>query len=103
MNKLTNANCYQDVDLLNDVVQEFINQIIFLRICEDRNLPLYKKLRDTAKNKEELQSSLLQVFREADKRYNSKLFSGDNIIFDLNNEIIFNMIMSLYYPARDIR
>lgn len=93
-----NANCYQDVDLLNDVVQEFINQIIFLRICEDRNLPLYKKLRDTAKNKEELQSSLLQVFREADKRYNSKLFSGDNIIFDLNNEIIFNMIMSLYYP-----
>lgn len=93
-----NANCYQDVDLLNDVVQEFINQIIFLRICEDRNLPLYKNLKDTARNKEELQNSLLRVFREADKRYNSKLFSGDNIIFDLNNEIIFNMIMSLYYP-----
>lgn len=93
-----NAKCYQDVDLLNDVVQEFINQIIFLRICEDRNLPLYKNLKDTARNKEELQNSLLRVFREADKRYNSKLFSGDNIIFDLNNEIIFNMIMSLYYP-----
>ena len=78
---------------MNDVVQEFINQIIFLRICEDWNLPLYKKLKDTAKNKEELQSSLLRVFKEADKRYNSKLFSGDNIIFDLNNEIIFDMMI----------
>ena len=89
---------YQDIDLLNDVVQEFINQIIFLRICEDRNLPLYKRLRETARNKEELQASLLRVFKEADKRYNSKLFAGDNIIFDLDNEIIFQMIMSLYYP-----
>ena len=26
------------------------------------------------------------------------MFAGDNIIFDLNNEIIFNMILSLYYP-----
>lgn len=93
-----NTVCYQDIDLLNDVVQEFINQIIFLRVCEDRNLPLYKKLKETAKNKEELQNSLLRTFKEADKRYNSKLFSGDNIIFDLNNEIIFEMIMSLYYP-----
>lgn len=25
---------YKDIDVLNDVVQEFINQIIFLRICE---------------------------------------------------------------------
>ena len=65
-----------------------------MRICEDRNLPLYKKLKDTAKNKEELQNSLLRVFKEADKRYNSKLFSGDNIIFDLNNEIIFDIIIS---------
>lgn len=89
---------YKDMDVLNDVVQEFINQIIFLRICEDRNLPLYKKLKDTAKNKEELQAALTKVFKEADKKYNSKLFSGENIIFDLSNDIIFNMIISLYYP-----
>ncbi len=89
---------FHDIDLLNDRVQEFINQIVFLRICEDRNLPLYKKLKDTAENKAELQASLLRVFKEADKRYNSKLFAGENIIFDLDNEIIFDMIMSLYYP-----
>lgn len=89
---------YKDVDVLNDTVQAFINQIIFLRICEDRNLPLYEKLKDTTKNEKELRDALTKVFKEADKRYNSKLFSGENIIFDLSNEIIFNMILSLYYP-----
>ena len=91
-------NTYKDIDVLNDVVQEFINQIIFLRICEDRNLPLYQSLKETARNKVELQRALTKVFKEVDKKYNSKLFAGDNIIFDLNNDIIFNMILSLYYP-----
>lgn len=89
---------YRDVNVLNDTVQEFMNQIVFLRICEDRNLPVYQSLKDTAQNKEELQKALTKAFREADKQYNSKLFAGENIIFDLNNEIIFNMIISLYYP-----
>ena len=89
---------YKDIDVLNDVVQEFINQIIFLRICEDRNLPVYRKLKETTQNQKELQESLTKVFKEVDKQYNSKLFAGKNIIFDLNNEIIFNMIDSLYYP-----
>ena len=73
---------YRNIDLLNDVVQEFINQIVFLRICEDRNLPLYEKLKDTAETKDELKVSLTKLFKEVDKRYNSKLFSGENIIFD---------------------
>ena len=89
---------YRNVDLLNDAVQEFINQIVFLRICEDRNLPLYEKLKDAAETKEDLKKSLTMLFKEADKRYNSKLFAGENIIFDLDNEVIFNMIYCLYYP-----
>ena len=89
---------YHNIDLLNDVVQEFINQIVFLRICEDRNLPLYEKLKDAAETKDELKESLTKLFKEVDKRYNSKLFSGENIIFDLDNEVIFDMIYCLYYP-----
>ncbi|MBR5017816.1 MAG: Eco57I restriction-modification methylase domain-containing protein [Spirochaetia bacterium] len=89
---------YRNIDLLNDVVQEFIDQIVFLRICEDRNLPLYEKLRDAAETKDELKESLTKLFKEVDKRYNSKLFAGKNILFDLDNEIIFNMIYCLYYP-----
>ena len=93
-----NVEKYQDIDVLNDVVQEFINQIIFLRICEDRNLPLYKKLQETVKDKAELKNRLAKVFQETDRRYNSGLFKGENVIFDLDNEIIYQIIDSLYYP-----
>lgn len=89
---------YQDLDRLNDEVQAFINQIIFLRICEDRNLPLYRSLRDAARDKEELKKVLNQMFKEADRRYNSGLFREENPLFDLENDMIFDMVMSLYYP-----
>lgn len=89
---------YKNIDQLNDIVQDFINQIIFLRICEDRNLPLYKKLYDAAEDQEQLKTELTKLIKEADKRYNSGLFSGTDLIFDLDNTIILHMIMALYYP-----
>lgn len=89
---------YSSVEKLNDVVQEFINQIVFLRICEDKNLPLYHNLRDTIEDINLIKPKLEELFRAADKRYNSGMFSGSNIIFDLNNKIIIDMIESLYYP-----
>lgn len=89
---------YASLDVLNDVVQEFINQIVFLRICEDRNLPIYHKLEETISDEATLHTKLEELFREADKRYNSGMFSGDNIIFDLNNRVIVEMIKGLYYP-----
>jgi type I restriction-modification system DNA methylase subunit len=89
---------YKDLEHLNDVVQEFMNQMIFLRICEDRSLPLYQSLKEAAADKKELQSRLLKVFKEADKRYDSRIFSGDTIVPDVDPELIFSMILSLYYP-----
>ncbi len=89
---------YASLEVLNDVVQEFINQIVFLRICEDRNLPLYHKLKDTITDAEQLQSKLEELFRSADRRYNSGMFSGEDIIFDLSCEVIKGMIEDLYYP-----
>jgi len=89
---------YTSLEVLNDVVQEFINQIVFLRICEDKNLPLYHKLKDTITDAAQLQSKLEELFRSADHRYNSGMFSGDDIIFDLSCEVIKDMIEDLYYP-----
>ena len=71
---------------------------MFLRICEDRNLPLYHKLNETISDRDTLHTKLEELFREADKRYNSGMFSGENIIFDLNNNVIVEMIKGLYYP-----
>lgn len=89
---------YQSLEVLNDVVQEFINQIVFLRICEDKNLPLYHSLKDTTDNPEQLQNELETLFRAADHRYNSGMFSGEDIIFDLSSNAISEMISALYYP-----
>ena len=89
---------YKNISVLNDTVQDFINQIIFLRICEDRKLPLYMNLYEAVKDKKALQKVLTTIFKEADKRYNSGLFKNDNPIFDLSCDIIFEMIESLYYP-----
>lgn len=112
---------YHSIEKLNDAVQEFINQIVFLRICEDKNLPLYHKLKDTIDNEPQIDDfkvaeakkykskgsindeSLIKVkleelFRAADRRYNSGMFEGESIVFDLNNEVIIDMIESLYYP-----
>lgn len=89
---------YTNIDVLNDIVQEFINQIVFLRICEDRNLPLYHSLQENIKDKEKLHSELKKMFKAADKRYNSGLFEKNKIIFDLDNEVIKNIVEGLYYP-----
>lgn len=85
------------LDTINDCIQDFINQIIFLRICEDRKLPTYHKLKECLSEKNFL-DELDKLFREADKKYNSGLFSGNNIIFDLDNKIIREIIEELYYP-----
>lgn len=89
---------YASLEVLNDVVQEFINQIVFLRICEDKYLPLYHKLKDTITDSNQMQSKLEELFRSADRRYNSGMFSGEDIIFDLSCEVIKRMIEDLYYP-----
>lgn len=89
---------YHSLEVLNDVVQEFINQIVFLRICEDKNLPLYHKLQDTISEPEQLHAKLEELFRSADHRYNSGMFSGDDIVFDLSSAVISEMIKGLYYP-----
>lgn len=95
---IQNKEKYSNAEILNDETQRFINQIVFLRICEDKNLPLYHSLKNNIKDESKLKEELDKMFKEADKRYNSGLFKDGNIIFDLNNEIIMEIINELYYP-----
>lgn len=83
---------------LNDIVQSYINSIIFLRVCEDRNIEVYKTLFNFADNEDF--NSLIQNFREADRKYNAGLFNHA-----LTEEIITNsssafwtIIKHLYFP-----
>jgi hypothetical protein len=58
---------------LNYAVQTIIDRIIFLRICEDRGIEPYGRLA-TLKNGTRTYPRLVEIFRDADDRYNSGLF-----------------------------
>ena|GEM_PF-3230845 len=83
---------------LNDIVQSYLNRIIFLRVCEDRNLEQYRTLLLFA-NKEDFQA-LIKKFEEADKKYNSGLFNqrlSNEIIKDISS-VFWVIIRKLYFP-----
>lgn len=51
---------------------QYINKILFLRVCEDRNIETYKDLLAIADGGNF--NKLLEKFRKADTKYNSGLF-----------------------------
>lgn len=84
--------------LLNDYVQSYINRIIFLRVCEDRNLEIYQTLLQFATQHDF--KALVTKFNQADKKYNSGLFDqflSEKIIGDVSS-VFWSIIKQLYYP-----
>jgi predicted type IV restriction endonuclease len=83
---------------LNDWTQNYLNRILFLRVCEDRNIEEYQSLLATANNKDF--RTLIEKFKNADKKYNSGLFNQplcDDIIDNIGS-VFWNIIHQLYYP-----
>lgn len=83
---------------LNDLTQSYINSLIFLRVCEDRNLETYQTLLSFSKKKDRV--SFVNNLKKADKKYNSGLFKLNYIveILSINNSSIWEIIEQLYYP-----
>ena len=83
---------------LNFLVQRLLNRIIFLRICEDRELEKYQALQ-AVQNYDELKA----LFRQADARYNSGLFDFIEDQLSLNiqvsSAVLISIFQELYYPA----
>jgi len=88
------------IDELNYLIQVFINRIVFLRVCEDRNLEKYGTLKTLDKNNSV--KELLSLFNEADKKYNSGLFDfirdklTPSVI--ISNSVLIKIVSDLYYP-----
>jgi len=97
------------VEELNYSVQQTIDRIIFLRMCEDRGIERYGRLRSLLDN-ENIYHGFGAFCREADAKYNSGLFhfndekgrptSPDELTLDLNidNGVLKTIIKGLYYP-----
>jgi hypothetical protein len=95
---------------LNSAVQTTIDRILFLRICEDRNVQPYGDLRGATKTKD-VYGELLRLFRLADAKYNSGLFhfakesgrsSQVDVLtpnLDIGNRVLAALITDLYPPT----
>ena len=81
-------------ETLNIFVQKLINRIVFLRICEDRELEKYESLKNIGTYVE-----LKKVFAAADKKYDSGLFELiEAEQFEISDSILVDIFKELYYP-----
>jgi len=83
---------------LGDIVQSYINKILFLRVCEDRNIEEYQRLLQVAESGDG--RKLIEKFIEADRKYNSGLFAerlSEEIVCNLSSTL-WIIIRQLYYP-----
>ncbi len=85
---------------LNFAVQHTIDRIIFLRICEDRGIENYGRLQSLM-NGSNIYRRLLQLFDQADSKYNSGIFDfkADTLSHSLNidDKVLKGIIKNLYY------
>lgn len=88
-------------DEINYTVQQTLDRIIFLRICEDREIEPYNTLKDIIKHKK-IYSLLFEYFQKADQKYNSGLFNfkKDQLSSNLkiDDDVLHSIIDDLYYP-----
>ena len=94
---------------LNFAVQRTIDRIIFLRMCEDRGAEDYARLQGLI-NGQDVYGRLMQLFRQADDRYNSGLFhfnrekgqaTGPDELtpgLKIDDKVLKDIFRSLYYP-----
>ncbi|MDP2643482.1 MAG: N-6 DNA methylase, partial [Desulfobacterales bacterium] len=103
---LRNSNLSQRE--LNFAVQQTIDRIVFLRICEDRGMEPYGGLM-ALRNGENVYKQLFQLFNKADDKYNSGLFhfkkekgreNCDNLtpFLLIDDKPLKEIFKNLYYP-----
>lgn len=84
---------------LTYAVQLFLSRIVFLRICEDRDIERYENLRSLPAA--HTFDALLAELRRADSFYNSglfHLFDDTRLGVRISDAVLQNIISELYYP-----
>ena len=98
-----------DTASLNYSVQAIIDRIMFLRICEDRGIERYMRLKHLLEG-ERVYARLFELFQQADERYNSGIFhfhkepgrDKPDIItpgLKIDDGILKDIIKELYLPV----
>src|SRR5579859_2069413 len=94
---------------LNFAVQQTIDRIVFLRICEDRGMERYGQLQALT-SKSNIYNELCIMFRRADEKYNSGLFHFEKekerseepdrltLGLSIDDKVLKDIFKRLYYP-----
>lgn len=94
---LINNNTSLSSPEINFLIQRLINRIVFLRICEDRDLEKYEDLKQIS-----TYDDLKALFLRADKKYNSGLFDfledGLSLKVHISDKVLIDIFRELYYP-----
>jgi hypothetical protein len=84
-------------DELNFLLQRLLNRIIFLRVCEDRDLEKYESLKSVQSYQD-----LKKLYMSADQRYNAGLFNfiEDELSLDIeiSSGVLIQVFRELYFP-----
>lgn len=86
------------LEQLSDIVQSYINKLLFLRVCEDRNIETYQELLSIAEKDDA--KELVSLFHKADLKYNSGLFDeflAPQLIGNISSTF-WDIVRQLYYP-----
>ncbi|MXO69046.1 N-6 DNA methylase [Altererythrobacter marinus] len=84
---------------LTYAVQLFLSRIVFLRICEDREIEKYETLKNLGGSA--TFDALMEVLRRADEFYDSGLFSlldDERLGIRISDATLSSIISELYYP-----
>lgn len=90
----TGNDRYDDDVQLNDDVQTFLNQVIFLRFAEDNSLEQNHVVEGTFDDPAKFDAHL----RQLDKKYNSQIFANSTVAKALKIDTIKSITNRLYYP-----
>ena len=85
---------FSSIALMNEQIQEFLNQIIFLRFAEDNHYESTEML----KNEILKQPDYIKYFKKLDRKYNSGLFTDANIISKISSNLLTDIVENLYFP-----
>ncbi|WP_312404528.1 Eco57I restriction-modification methylase domain-containing protein [Brevundimonas sp.] len=108
-NGIRRQNPHLKIDEISYVVQVTLDRILFLRICEDKGIEPFGTLRSTSAKKGSY-GKLVELFRNAQQRYNSGLFhlfsegksdsKADKLSADVKiaDSVIYEIISGLYHP-----
>lgn len=96
---LVRVNSRLDDQQINDLVQELINKILFLRIMEDRDIESQNQLKTAVQNFQE--ADVEDILTNAKQKYGSEIFDKPSLgflKFDQNNQELKEVVEDLYWP-----